>query len=269
MTRHLPSGTRSLMPCRSAGRLDRALGVGDVAVAVFPHREDLEPLLLGLGRERRPEHVLLDALHVLAVLHEVGHLEHAEQVDLASDITVEGSAMSTRAELELLQQLLVAAELARAEHHDLGLAAELGVGALGEFLGAMAANSEPGSPTWPNLISVCASTGAAPNPARPSATASCSAARRAAERGLRQGQSVMTKVSSAVFGQSSGERQRSAAPALRSAFSIRHAGLRATRRFSGVVVRPVSADAARVLDHLAVVGQAAGRAPARPRRAAW
>ena len=52
-------------------------------------------------------------------------------------ITVDGTRHVERAELELLDHLLVAAELARAVDDDLRLAAELGVGALGEFVGAL------------------------------------------------------------------------------------------------------------------------------------
>jgi hypothetical protein len=71
---------------------------------------------------------------VRAILDEIRHLEHAEQIDLRAhhrrrQRQVEG------AELQLLQHFLVAAELAGPEHDDLGLAAELGVGALGELLG--------------------------------------------------------------------------------------------------------------------------------------
>ena len=150
----MPSGHAQLDALQVGRRVDRALGVGDVAVAVFPYREHLEALRFGGRRQRLPEHVLLDALHVLAVLDQVRHLEHAEQIRLGRHHGRRQRDID-RAELELLQQLLVAAELARAEHDDLGLAAELGIGALGEFVGE-AANSEPGSPTWPNLISVCA-----------------------------------------------------------------------------------------------------------------
>ena len=126
MTRHLPSGTRSLMPLQVGGHVDRPLAVGDVAVAVLPHGEHLQPFLLGFGRELRPEHVLLDAAHVRAVLDQVRHLEHAEEVGFRRH---DGRRQRhvDRAELQLLQQFLVAAELARAEHDDLGLVAELGV----------------------------------------------------------------------------------------------------------------------------------------------
>ncbi len=116
------------------GDLDRPLAVGDVAVAVLPHGEDEEPLLVGLGRELRPEQLLLDPAHVRAVLDQIRHLEHAEEIDLGAHHR-RGQRHVERAELELLDHLLVAAELARAEGDDLGLAGELGVGALGEFVG--------------------------------------------------------------------------------------------------------------------------------------
>src|SRR5581483_977508 len=53
------------------GLADRMLAVGDMAVAVLPHREDLEALLLPGRRELGPEDVFLDALHVLAVFDEI------------------------------------------------------------------------------------------------------------------------------------------------------------------------------------------------------
>ena len=122
------------MPCRSAGVLIGRLRVGDVAVAVLPHGDHLEALLLGFGRDLGPEHLLLDLRHVARSLTRYG-ISKTPNRSASEDITVEGSAMSTRAELQLLQQLLVAAELARAEHHDLGLVAELGVGARRELVG--------------------------------------------------------------------------------------------------------------------------------------
>src|SRR5690606_3933278 len=79
-------------------------------------------------------HLLADALDVLAVLDDVGHLEDAEDVrDRAHDRG--GQRELHLAELELLQQLLVVAELRRAEDLDFRLVAELLVGAARELLG--------------------------------------------------------------------------------------------------------------------------------------
>jgi hypothetical protein len=104
-----------------------------VAVAVFPDRDDLQALGFHRGREGLPEDLLLDALHVLAILHEIRHLEHAEDVGLRGH-DCRGQREVHGAELQLLQELLVAAELARAVDHHFRLAAELGIGALGELL---------------------------------------------------------------------------------------------------------------------------------------
>ena len=57
------------------------------------------------------------------------------KVSTADDITVDGIANSIGAQAQLLHQVGIAAELAGAEHHDLGLVAELLVGASGEFVG--------------------------------------------------------------------------------------------------------------------------------------
>ena len=71
---------------------------------------------------------------MVAVLDEIGHLEQAEFRDDARH-DGRGQRHVGRAEPELLQELLVGAELARAEHDDFRLVAELLVGAAGEFLG--------------------------------------------------------------------------------------------------------------------------------------
>jgi hypothetical protein len=73
-------------------------------------------------------------LHVAAVLDQIRHLEQAEFGNHARHHG-RGQRHVGGAEQELLQQLLVGAELARAEHDDLRLVAELLVGVAGEFVG--------------------------------------------------------------------------------------------------------------------------------------
>jgi hypothetical protein len=71
---------------------------------------------------------------VLAVLHEIRHLENAEEVRLRRhDSRRQGEIHG--AELELLEELLVSAELARAENDDFRLAFEALVRHLRELVG--------------------------------------------------------------------------------------------------------------------------------------
>ena len=92
--------------------------------------------LLGDRPEDRPHHRVGDACGMAAVDHQIGHFEHAEfrrhrGHHRGRQRQIDGT------ELELFQQLAVAAELARAIDHDLGLVAELSVGARGEQIGGL------------------------------------------------------------------------------------------------------------------------------------
>jgi hypothetical protein len=80
--------------------------------AVFPHREHAIALRLGQRRELGPHDLLLDRAHVPAVPDQVRHLEEPELVDLGRhDRRREREVHG--AELDLLEEHLVAAELAR------------------------------------------------------------------------------------------------------------------------------------------------------------
>jgi hypothetical protein len=96
--------------------------------------DQLVALRLGHRRQLRPDDLLGDAVGVLAVLDQVGHVEqpelgHHRRHHRRRLREVEG------AELQLLQHLGVRAELARAEHVDPALVAERLVDAFGPLLG--------------------------------------------------------------------------------------------------------------------------------------
>src|SRR3546814_13650324 len=81
MLRHPPRSTLTdtLFPYTTLFRsLDRALAVGDLAEAIFPYRDDVIALLLGDRGKDRLDHAVADAGGMGAILHQVGHLEHAE-----------------------------------------------------------------------------------------------------------------------------------------------------------------------------------------------
>ncbi len=126
-------GVRSLMPFRSSGLYDGAHVVGDVAEAVLPEAEDL----IALGGGSLLEHIAhlhRDALHVVAALDDVGHLEHAEGIGDGTHHRGRQGELHL-AELQLLQQLLVVAELRGAEDLHFRRAFQLLVGATGELVG--------------------------------------------------------------------------------------------------------------------------------------
>src|SRR5206468_10705423 len=81
------------------------------------------PLLLFSLLPPPPKSTLFPYTTLFRSLDEIGHLEHTEDVRLRGH---HGRRLGEidRAELELLQELLVAAELARAIHDDLVLAAD-------------------------------------------------------------------------------------------------------------------------------------------------
>src|SRR6185312_12090181 len=135
----LALGHAQLDPLQIGGQLDRPLVVRDVAHAVFPDGEHLEPLLLDRGLDHRPEYFLFDAAHVCAVLDDVVHLENAGDVDLGAHHRRRERHVE-RTELELLDHLLVAAQLARPVDDHLRLAGKLRVGALREFIRAFLEN---------------------------------------------------------------------------------------------------------------------------------
>ncbi len=87
-----------------------------------------------LGASDRPDDLLGDAGHVRPALDEIGHVEEAE---LGHHAREDGRGLRDvlRAELELLQHLLVAAELARVVERHLAVVAELGVDPLHILLG--------------------------------------------------------------------------------------------------------------------------------------
>jgi hypothetical protein len=112
---------------------DRPLRVGDVALAVLPHRDDAVTLLRGGGRHRRHHDLVADAGHVIPALDQVGHFEQPEYRDLRRHHRG-GQRQVHRSELELLQHLQIAAELARSVDHDLRGVAQARIGAPGELL---------------------------------------------------------------------------------------------------------------------------------------
>jgi hypothetical protein len=71
---------------------------------------------------------------VLAVLHDIGHLEHAE-FGRHRRHHRRGQREGHLAQLQLLQQLAVLAELAGAEGLHLGAITQLAIGAFGECVG--------------------------------------------------------------------------------------------------------------------------------------
>ncbi len=122
------------MPFEVVGRVDRAHVVGDLAEAVLPHADQLVALLLGHRRQLGPDDLLGDAGHMRPVLDQV---RHVEQPELRHHGRHDGRGLREieRAELQLLQHLLIGAELARAVHVDLGLIAQRLVDPLGPLLG--------------------------------------------------------------------------------------------------------------------------------------
>ncbi len=101
-----------------------------------PFSQTADDPIAGLFRERhqrRIDDLIADFRHLRAILDQIRHLEHAEGWHLRRHHR-RGQRQIDGAELELLHQLAVAAELARAVHRHLRLAAKLGIGALGEFL---------------------------------------------------------------------------------------------------------------------------------------
>jgi hypothetical protein len=131
---HPPCALRraQLETCKVFRLVDRAGVVGDVAEAVLEVGQDAVALGLGSSLER-VAHGLLDALHVVAVLDDVGHFEHAERVSHRRHHR-RGQREGDLAELQLLHQLLVLAQLRRAEHLHFCLVAQCCVGALGELV---------------------------------------------------------------------------------------------------------------------------------------
>ena len=117
------------------GRLDRVGVVRDLPEPVVPDGDDLVAGLLGLRSKHRPDDLLLDPLHVLAVADEIRHLEQAERRDHGRHDR-RGHGEVERPQLHLLHHLRVVAELARTVELDDDLPAKLLLDAFGELLGS-------------------------------------------------------------------------------------------------------------------------------------
>ena len=131
-TRQDEFGVRILSPSRSAGVVDGALVVGDLAEAVLPDGERAVALLLGRGHQHVLEESLVDARQVVAVGDQEGQVEDGVLVgDLGHDRGGQGDV--DRAELDLLEHVLVGAELRAVEHLHHGRVAQLLVGAAREL----------------------------------------------------------------------------------------------------------------------------------------
>src|SRR3546814_3066587 len=106
-----------------------------VAEAVLPEADDAVAVGFRGRLQLALHHCILNALHMVAALDDVRHLEDAEGgIDRRHDRRWQREL--DLAELQLLQQLGVAAELGGAENLHLRLVAQVCVGAAGEFVGA-------------------------------------------------------------------------------------------------------------------------------------
>ena len=110
---HAPAAAgRAQLDARQVfGAGDRPPAVGDMAEAVLPHGEQLEPALRGVWGQTRPDDAPLDGGHVGAVFDQIGHLEKPEGFD-GGGHDRRGDREIHRAQFQLDQQGLVVAELA-------------------------------------------------------------------------------------------------------------------------------------------------------------